>query len=300
MKNQISNYKSLRTGMLCNEKIALYNKTARDLTMKVMGCSQRLKNTESIILNNIDKFTHKDIKLTNVGLSANKHNIKTNPCFPRETPKCLLDDFEKISRLGKGDIKDSAKKISGMFRDLIKEEAGALAKGYIDEIIDAVQKSEIVTGVLTKTESILKEVGNLISLAQKSIDLILDAPAKIMFSEFELIDDIFKEVKINKNMMILTQIKECVRTHCLEGETLEDISDLFTANGVLKLPVDIYTGEFRPFKMSLLSGELGQDQFKNSLAVLDKDYSTYSTIKSVLLDNLFGELKQELGWTGLI
>ncbi len=270
MSYNIFDYKNPQIGILCNKKLDRYNRLANDLNMKFQGAIDLIENTIQTLLDNIQNYNYKERKYPAVSEMIKNTLQYTNP-QSIQIPGCL-DNKDEFSNI--------IKSTSEQLYDIIKKKNNYST--IIDEVIKIIQNNKSKMNNINDIKEL--ELSKGIFRAEKAFNLVLDSVTYTIFKSFDILKDYFEKVNIHENLKEMNNISECLEINCSNSEEKVDISNLFTENKVLKLPIDMFSGEFRPYRLFLVTDKL--DQFRDILALLDKDYLSYCSRKEIEMNKI--------------
>ena len=275
---EIFNYKSPEIGILCQKKLEKYNSLARDLSVKYMGSLPLLNELSDILLENLDSYQYKDRFLPELEQTIDTRNFK--PSSPKATKiSTCLDDSDEFSNI----VKSSEE----LLYDILKKKNYSFSL-YLDKIIALIQKNQ--KKIEDKVKNSVEVSGELIYLAEKSFDLVLDPLTLKIFKSFDKVKEYFEKTTIHSNLKEMNKILTCIKSNCLNTSEIVDTSDLFTDDGVIKLPIDMFSGDFRPYRLFLINDQLKLK--KDQLSLIDKDYIAFNTKKEIEINKLLQRLKE--------
>ena len=111
-----------------------------------------------------------------------------------------------------------------------------------------------------------------------------------IFKSFDKVREYFEKTTIHSNLKDMNKILTCIKSNCLNTSEIVDTSDLFTDDGVIKLPIDMFSGDFRPYRLFLINDQLKLK--KEKLSLIDKDYIAFNTKKEIEINKLLQRLKE--------
>lgn len=266
----IFDYNNPTQGLLCNEKIESFNSIARDINSKC-NCGMSLFNeAKGIVSDCIGDYVYSDRKFPNVSDAIDLDKIQLNGFGIGGVAECLADNMPFV---------DTAK---GALGDLLKN-AKSIYTSAIEYVMSMIKKATNFVSAMVEVTA--EKLNFIMQKIESTFASVLEPVTNTIFGALDKVSDFVSGTGILTDIQKIQNMTECLTSNCGRSSPLIDF------NGALdKMPIDRYTGEFRPYKL------LGSESGGSIVNLLDKDYRNTTANKAKQFNDMATKLVESMGF----
>lgn len=252
---------------LCQKKMTEYNLVALKLRCSIMSCSPLINAVTKSVAGALNSYASGLKNFPEVHDGFFDKNTFGNFPVAQGIPQCLMEADKARENL-ENVTKDVGK--------LLKSDDSSIISTLLSSIFSKTKLiDDIITGGLDSDAA--KEIKALQTL-NDTFKLVLNTTQAILFPLFDKVNVFINKSQIGKDMVKIRQYYDCLNSNCVPNlPYLVDISDVMP-NLIPTIPIDPYSGEFRPYKLSMYQKEypdLGSADGMKILMKMDSDYMLY-------------------------
>ena len=261
----VFDYVNPTQGLLCNERIEQFNKHARDLNLKYSCAKDIVTNTAGVVQRNINDYRYSERSIPSMDSIIDLDSLPNSTGGLLGVAECLTSEMP---------FKDELSSLSSGFGKIISG-VGAIYKDVVNKVMETVSK---ITGGLKQAAAwSLEKIKMVINKIEKAFDAILDPVSNVMFKAMDKLNNFLSDIDISSTLSQIEKFTDCLTSNCGNSRDLmTDISGVVQGS-IINLPIDRYTGEFRPYK--LLNTDGLDSSIREKTSFLDKDFISLNNKK---------------------